>query len=117
MSKEEDVTLADLLSNLNVSTINGTEQETTVQAELHVGGTRSLSARSRDVLRDIRSRDQHLGERDGVVGQEVDLEVVLGVGVGVDDTGDIDDQADGLSIARLGWLHDKTKGLHTNLAM
>ena len=47
------------------------------------------------MLTDIRSRNQDFGERDRVVGQEVELEVVLGVRVGVDDLGDIDDETDG----------------------
>ena len=48
------------------------------------------------MLADIGRGDEDLSERDGVVGQEVEAEEVLGVGVVVDDTGDIDDQADGL---------------------
>ena len=48
------------------------------------------------MLTDIGSRDQDFGERDRVVGQEVELEVVLGVWVRVDLAGNIDDQADGL---------------------
>lgn len=48
------------------------------------------------MLRNIRGRDEHLGQRNGVVRQEVELEVVLGVWVGVDNASDIDDEADSL---------------------
>ncbi len=48
------------------------------------------------MLTDVRGRDEDLSERHGVVGQEVKTEDVLCLGVGVDDTRDVDDQADGL---------------------
>lgn len=48
------------------------------------------------MLADVRSRDQDFGERDRVIGEEVELEVVLGVWVRVDLSGNVDDQADGL---------------------
>ena len=48
------------------------------------------------MLTDVRRGDEDLSERDGVVREEVEAEEVLGVGIVVDDTGDIDDQADGL---------------------
>ena len=47
-------------------------------------------------MADVGRRNEDLSERDGVVRQEVEAEEVLGVGVVVNDTGDVDDQADGL---------------------
>ena len=48
------------------------------------------------MLTDVRRGDEDLGERYGVVGEEVETKEVLGVGVVVDDAGDVYDQADGL---------------------
>ena len=47
------------------------------------------------MLADIRRGDEDLGEGHGVVGQEVDAEEVLRIGVDVDDTRDVDDEPDG----------------------
>ena len=47
-------------------------------------------------MADIGSGDEDLGERDAVVGQEVELEVVLRVRVRVDHARDVDDEADDL---------------------
>ena len=46
------------------------------------------------MLTDIRRRDEDLCEGDGVVGEEEEGEEVFGVGVVVDDPGDVDDEAD-----------------------
>lgn len=48
------------------------------------------------MLTDIGRGDQHLGEGDGVVREEVELQVVLGVGIVVDDACNVDDETDGL---------------------
>ena len=85
-----------MFSDLNVRAVDRAEKKTTVQAELHVRSTGSLSTGSRDMLTDVRSRDQDFGKRDRIVGEEVELEVVLGVWVRVDLAGNIDDQADSL---------------------
>jgi hypothetical protein len=51
------------------------------------------------VLADVRGRDEDLSEGDGVVREEEDLEVVLGIRVGVDDARRVDDETDGLDAA------------------
>ena len=91
-----DVALADFLRDLDVGTVDGTQEQTAVETELHVRRTGRLRSGGGDVLTDVRRGDEDLSERDGVVREEVEAEEVLGVGVVVDDTGDIDDQADGL---------------------
>lgn len=48
------------------------------------------------MLTDIGRRNQDLGKRDGVIRQEIERKIVLGVGVGVDYTRDVDNEADGL---------------------
>jgi hypothetical protein len=47
------------------------------------------------VLGDVGGRDEDLGEGDGVVREEEDLEEVLGLLIGVDDSGGVDDESDG----------------------
>ena len=47
------------------------------------------------MLTDIRRGNQNLGQRDGVVWQEVELKIVFCVWISIDDAGDVDDKADG----------------------
>ena len=82
--KEEHVALPDLLRDLDVRAVDGADEQAAVEAELHVRRARRLRARGRDVLRDVRGGDEHLRERDGVVGQEVEREQVFRVWVVVD---------------------------------
>ena len=90
-----DVALPNLLRDLNVRAINSTDEQTAVEAELHVGRPRCLGTSRRDVLTDIRSRDQDFGQRNRVIGQEEEAKKVLGLGIVVDDACDIDDEFDG----------------------
>ena len=94
--KLTNVVFPDFLGDLDIRTVDGTEEQATVQTELHVGRARRLGAGRGDVLADVRSGDEDLCERDGVVGQEVEAEEILRLGVGVDDARDVDDQPDGL---------------------
>ena len=83
---------------------DGTEEQTAVQAELHVRRSGRLSSCRGDVLTDVRGRDEDLSERHGVVGQEVKLQVFLRVGIGVDDARDVDDEADRLGGGASAWF-------------
>ena len=91
-----DVVLANLFCDLDVRTINSADEETTVETELHVRRSGRFRSGSRDMLTDVGCRDQHFGERHGVVWQEVELQEVLGVWVRVDDPRNVHDEADGL---------------------
>ena len=93
-----DVALADLLRDLDVRTVDGADEQAAVQAELHVRRARRLRARRGDVLADVpgRCRNKHLGKGDGVVGEEVELEVVFGVLVGIDHASGVDNETNGL---------------------
>ena len=91
-----DVALADFLRDLDVGTVDGTQEQTAVETELHVRRTGRLRSGGGDVLTDVRRGDEDLSERDGVVREEVEAEEVLGVRIVVDDTRDVDNQADGL---------------------
>lgn len=91
-----DIVLPDLFCDLNVGAVDCAEEQAAVEAEFHVGRAGRFRARRRDVLADVRGRYQHLGQGDGVVGEEEDTEVVSGLRVRVNHSGDVDDQADGL---------------------
>jgi hypothetical protein len=95
VAEEEDVLGPDLLRDLDVRAVDGTDEEPAVQAELHVRRPGRLSAGRRDVLGDVRGRDEKLRQRHGVVGEEEDLEVLLCLRVGVDDPRGVDDETDG----------------------
>ena len=69
------------------------------------------------MLANIRRRNENLGERNRVVGQEVELEVVLGVGVRVDDACDVDYEADRLDKMWVNTDSCTSAIPHTNLAM
>jgi len=47
------------------------------------------------MLTDIRRGNQDFGQRDGVVWQEVELEIIFRVRIGIDDAGNVDDKANG----------------------
>ena len=48
------------------------------------------------MLTDIGSGDDELSKRDRVIGEEVELQELLGIGVVVDDAGDVDNEPNGL---------------------
>ena len=89
-----NVTLPDLLRDLNIRAINSTDEQAAVEAELHVRRARGLRTGGRDVLADVRRGDEDLGERDGVVGKEEQAQQVLGVRIVVNHASDVDDEAD-----------------------
>ena len=93
---DTSVSNADFLRDFDVGTVDGTEQQTTVETELHVRRTGRLRSGGGDVLADVGRGNEDLSEGYGVVGEEVKAEKVLGVGVVVDDACDVDDQADSL---------------------
>ena len=91
-----DVALADFLRDLDVGTVDGTQEQTAVETELHVRRTGRLRSGGGDVLADVGRGDEDLSEGDGVVGEEVKAEEVLGVGVVVDHSGNVNDETNGL---------------------
>ena len=70
------------------------EDEAAVHRELHVRGAAGLRAGSGDVLRDVGGGDDDLRQRDVVVGQERDLQMLTDIGVAVDDLRDVVDELD-----------------------
>lgn len=84
------------MTNTAKQLTDGTQQQPSVQAELHVGRSTGLGTGGGDVLTDIRRGDEDLSEGDRVVGEEEHREQVLGLGVFVDDACSVDDEADSL---------------------
>ena len=75
-AEDEDVLRADVLADLDVGAVERADGERAVERELHVAGARGLHARRRDLLGEVRGRDDRLGEAHVVVGQEHHLQQV-----------------------------------------
>jgi len=63
VSEEEDLIVSNFFGNFDGSTVDGSEEKASVESELHVTSTRSFSTGSRDVLRNIGSRDEQFCQR------------------------------------------------------
>ena len=63
-------------ADLDVGAVHRADGQRAVQRELHVAGARGLRARRGDLLGQLGRREDLLGQRDAVVGQEHDLEQV-----------------------------------------
>jgi hypothetical protein len=110
VAEEEDVVLADFAgdfdldtyisknsngirpSETHISTIAGTNNQSTVQAELHVRGSGGFGTSSGDVLADVAGGADDLSLADIVVFQENDLQQVTNVLVAVDHFPDLVDE-------------------------
>lgn len=68
------------------------------------------------MLADIRCGDEDLCERNRVVWEEVECQIVLRVGVGIDDPCDVDNEADCLNVHQ-SITEFKTVVRQTNFAM
>ncbi|RMZ70021.1 hypothetical protein GMOD_00000054 [Pyrenophora seminiperda CCB06] len=75
-----------------IGTVTGSDDQTTVEAELHVTCTRRLSTGSRNVFANVAGRANDLCFADVVVGQIDDLEDVAHVFVVVDHLADLVDE-------------------------
>ena len=82
------------LENFNVRTIQGSQGQRTVHHELHVRGTGSFLTSHRDLLGNIRSRNDVLGGRDIVVVNENNLDAVIDIRIIVDQVGNGVNQLD-----------------------
>ena len=72
------------LENLNVRTIQGSQGQRTVHHELHVGRARGFLSGHRDLLGNIRSRNDVLCGRDIVVVNKNDLDAAIDVRIVID---------------------------------
>src|SRR5215471_11781349 len=69
-AEEKEVLVPHRISNLDVRAVQCSDGERSVEGELHIPGAGRFLARGRDLLRDVRRREDALGQRDAVVGQE-----------------------------------------------
>ena len=72
-SKDEDVFLTNFLSDLNVSPIKSANNKSPIHYKLHIRSAACLSACSRDMLTDLRGRNDDFSIRDIVVRQKHDF--------------------------------------------
>ncbi|OIQ69217.1 hypothetical protein GALL_491840 [mine drainage metagenome] len=75
-AKEEEVVRPDLLQDLDVGAVERADGRRAVQHEFHVAGARGLFARGRNLLAEVRRRDQLFRHRDVVVGGIDHLQLV-----------------------------------------
>ena len=75
---------ADFLEDFDVGAVERADGERAVEGELHVARAGGFLARGGDLLGEVGRGDDLLGERDAVVGQEDDLELVVDARVAVD---------------------------------
>ncbi len=73
-SENENVLGTNLLIDFNISSIHGSNNQPSIHHKLHIAGSRSLSASCRDMLAQLRGRDDDLGIGDIVVGKEDNFE-------------------------------------------
>ena len=83
-TEEEDVLISQNLVHLDVGAVQGADGHGAVHHELHVAGAAGLLAGSGDLLAQFAGGHKLLGQRDPVVLQKDDLELILTDGVGVD---------------------------------
>lgn len=115
-AKDEHVFLANLVTDLNVGTVQSTQDKSSVEDKLHVARENALvmlnffffkmlkkapragclCARRRNVLRNVTRGDDNLGKGNIVVCKEDNLEEVADLGVVVDDLANVVDQLDDL---------------------
>ncbi|KNC22834.1 hypothetical protein FF38_08040 [Lucilia cuprina] len=83
-TENEDVFIAHLFGHFNISTIQSTNGQGTVQHEFHVTSTGSFSTSSGDLFGQISSGHDFLGQGDAVVFKEDYLEFITNNGIVVD---------------------------------
>src|SRR5262252_7083745 len=69
-TKNENIIVAYLLSDLNVGAVHGADDERTVESEFHVARSGSFGPGCRDLFRELGGREDPLSQRDTVVSEE-----------------------------------------------
>src|SRR5215472_2803515 len=69
-TENEDVIVAYLLPDLNVSAVHRTDDECAIESEFHVARSGGFGPGCRDLFRELGSREDPLRQRDAVVGEE-----------------------------------------------
>lgn len=89
--------------NTYVRTVTSTDNQTTVQAELHVASTTGFSSGSGDVLADVAGRADDLSLADIVILQEDDLEGITNILVIVDNISNLVDKVNDSLCHPVSW--------------
>ena len=79
-AEQKEVFLAGFLRHLDRRAIARADRQRPVHHEFHVARAAGFVAGGRDLVRDIGGRDQPLGERNAIFGQEHDLEAAAHTG-------------------------------------
>ena len=74
-AEDEDVVRPDFLQDFNVGTVESADGEGTVEGEFHVAGAGGFFARRGDLLGEIGSGNDALGDGDAIVWHEDDLQL------------------------------------------
>ena len=95
-AEQEHILVAHALTNLDICAVECAERDRAIDHQLHVAGTGGLLTRNGDLLGQVGSRDDDLGQRDFIVFNEDHLELVLHLRVGVHKIGNGDDERNDL---------------------
>ena len=95
-AEQEHILVAHALTNLDVCAVERAERDRAIDHQLHVAGTGGLLTRNGDLLGQVGSRDDDLGQRDFIVFNEDHLELVLHLRVRVYKIGNGDDERNDL---------------------
>ncbi len=85
-----------MLADLDVRSVQRADRRRPVQREFHVAGARRFLSGRRDLLAEVRRRDQPLGQRDVVVRHVDDLQELTRVGIGIHHPRHVIDETDDL---------------------
>src|SRR5690242_5043380 len=56
-AEDEDVLVSDMVADFDIGAVERADGKRAIERKLHVAGARSLHARGRDLLREVRRRD------------------------------------------------------------
>jgi len=92
--EQKEILLTGFLRHFDGCPVAGADSQRAVHHELHIARAARLVAGGRDLIGDIGGRDQTLGERDVVVGQEHDFEPAARHRIAIDGGGQVVDEFD-----------------------
>src|SRR5215813_10522751 len=87
-TENENVILANLLSNLNISAVHRADDQRAVEGEFHVAGAGSFGPGGRDLFRELGGWEDPLGQGDAVIREEYHPQQVPNVFIVVDPLSD-----------------------------
>mmetsp|Transcript_32108 Transcript_32108/g.44513 ORF Transcript_32108/g.44513 Transcript_32108/m.44513 type:complete len:211 (-) Transcript_32108:1912-2544(-) len=82
--KDETIFLSNLFPDLNVGSIHGSNEKSSIHGKLHVRGARGLGTGSRNLLRELSSRNYYFSSGHVIVGNEDNLQEVTNIRIVVD---------------------------------